>query len=398
MALTKDLAVDMPVYIKGGPFEGHRARVLDPNPILADGQGHPHNRCVKVAVEGVGAGGTEQEHYILPRLLQTEAPAKDEATQITDPMDPALDRFRPSESIVEQYIRRVLPNGMTDIDYLLRLREQRVDGYAPNVALIGQSQSGKSMLARVMGVITAELDGMPKPYPVFTLNGSVGVTNYDIFGQTTAVLVDGKERLVWQQGVVELATRAGGILNLEEWNAVTPAQQIALHPVLDNTRRFLNTQKAVPDGHGGWMPEEVKVNKNLWVLCTINPATYKGTHALSEATTNRFRWLPWDYDEDVEAKLIPSKTVRAIGMALRDMYDEHVIKTPIGTSALVRLNHDAADFGTEMALWSFTAMFTPMDRGVVEAHLESTGLRDTLEGEYPSDGAVELGATWSSNS
>jgi hypothetical protein len=298
-------------------------------------------------------------------------------------MDAALDRFRPDAAVVDRYVSRTLPGGHRDIDVLLAIREDRQDGYSPNVALVGETQSGKTMLVQVLAVLAAQRDGLPKPYPVFTLNGSIGITNYEMFGQTTAIEVDGGERLVWLEGLVPMALRCGGFLYLDEWNAVNPAQATALHPVLDARRQFVNTHRAVPDGYGGWMPEVVTAAPSTWIVCTINPG-YKGTQVMAEATTNRFRWLPWDYDAATEQQLVPSATVRSLAYALRELRSERTISLPIGTSALMSLCHDAQRFGADFALWSFTALFPVHERSRVQYIIDDMNIGDTLRLEFPN--------------
>lgn len=393
------------VVVANGEFEGLTARVVDAS-ITPDHLANDENRR-KVLVEVEMSDGTSHLTYILPRSLRDPnapvvvpppapvvAPAaaltivKDgslvQGDPITDPMDPSLDEFRPDPRIVNEYVSRKVVGGLSDVEYMLHLRDQRDgNGYSPNVAMVGETQSGKTMLVRVLAVLAAQRDGMPKPYPIFTLNGSMGITNYDLFGQTSAVIVDGNEALVWMDGLVPRALHCGGFLYLDEWNAVTPAQATALHPVLDDRREFVNYQRAVPDGKGGWRPEVVKAHPSLWVLSTINPG-YKGTQSMAEASTNRFRWLPWDYDAAVEASLVPSDTVRLLGSYLRELRAQRLVSVPVGTSALRRLNEDCATFGPENALWVFTAMFPPNERDRVTAVIDDRNIRDLLTAEYPN--------------
>lgn len=430
---AKDLLPNLQVYVIDGVFIGKSATVVDPT-VQPDNS--TNARKVRVSIDGVGVGGTSFDTYVLPRQLSlhppmmsgyhhqqmpvqapvapapvspapvapppaptvtaptiTPTPVSTELTfisegkvqqaePITDPMDPALDRFRPDPSIVDAYISRTVVGGYTDIEYFLHMRDERVNGYSPNIAMVGATQSGKTMFVRVLAVLAARRDGLPKPYPVFTLNGSTGITSYDLFGQTTAVIIDGRETLVWMNGQVPLAANCGGILYLDEWNAVPPSQAIALHPLLDDRRSFTNYQNAVPDGHGGFAPETITANQNLWILTTINPG-YKGTSTMAEASTNRFRWVQWDYDEAAEAALIPSSTVRALGVALREAHAQRVLSTPIGTSALQRFNSDCAAFGVANAIWVMTSMFAPQERDRVKAIIDDRGLFDLLSAEYP---------------
>lgn len=423
MATTKALRPGLAARINEGPFLDHVAVVLDNNTFP---DGHENARKITVKLLDV-----LDEHdqpfvtYILPRqldLVQTEVVDVETylraeqaalttveqgrlitSEPITDPMDPALDRFRPPASVVKRYISRTVPGGYTDVDFLLAMREQRdSNGYSPNIALVGETQSGKTMLVQVLAVLAAERDGMPKPYPVFTISGSSGVTSYDIFGQTSAVIIDGREVLVWMEGLAAMAAKCGGFLYLDEWNAVPPSQAVALHPLLDDRRQFINTQKAVPDGHGGFSPEVVEAHKKLWCLSTINPG-YKGTQTMAEATSNRFRWVPWDYDEATEKALIPSKTVRLIGGLLREAGLHRIISVPVGTSVLQRFNVDCATFGVDAAVWTFTGLFPPAERDRVFQIIKDGGKLDLLMDEYPTpllaptnqDEAPTLGSTWS---
>jgi hypothetical protein len=397
MASTKQLLKDMVVTIDRGVWEGYVARVIDTE---VAPKGHEHQRCIRVNIPDVG------EVWVLPRLLKigdhtvaaphtlSDAQPLDQAAltlgasiltadPITDPMDPALDRFRPSAHIVHEYVSRILPGGHKDVDVLLAMRNDRHAGFIPNVALVGETQSGKTMLVQVLAVLAAERDGLPKPYPVFTLNGSIGITNYEMFGQTTAIDTGHGERLVWLEGLVPMALRCGGFLYLDEWNAVNPAQATAIHPVLDARRQFVNTRRAIPDGHGGWMPEVVQAAPSTWVIATINPG-YKGTQTMAEASTNRFNWIPWDYDAPTEERLIPSATVRMLGKALRDARTERSITVPVGTSALVSLSHTAAKFGADFALWAFAALFPVNERSRVNYILEDMNIVDILRAEYPN--------------
>jgi AAA domain (dynein-related subfamily) len=395
---TKEMYAGQEVLVTAGPFEGHTVTVVNPKAVP---DGEPNQRKVLVSDED------GNEFYVLPRLITTPgfqrahvpvpivgetAPMPQvqvressgqpiaQAVPITDPMDPALDRFRPDASVVKRYTNRVMKNGMTDVEFLLTFRDMRdANDYMPNIALVGETQSGKTMLVQVLAVVAAERDGLPKPYPIFTISGSAGVTNYDLYGQTTAVIVNGQEVLVWMDGLVPMACRCGGFLYLDEWNAVHANQAVGIHPVLDDRRQFINTHRAVPDGHGGYAPEVVKANTNTWCIATINPSSYRGVQQMAEATSNRFRWIPWDYDEKVESKVIPSATVQAIGKKVRAMHTE----TPVGTSALIRLCQDAGVFGADMAFDIFLGMFNAEDRDNVSTAVWDGPLADAFRAEYP---------------
>jgi MoxR-like ATPase len=183
------------------------------------------------------------------------------------------------------------------------------------------------------------------------------------------------------EGIVSLACRVGGILYLDEVNAMPGNVTSALHPVLDDRRQFVNIRKPVPDGHGGFAPEVVNVSTDLWVLCTYNPG-YAGMGKTNEAFANRFEWLTWDYDEDVEKRLIKSPAIRLLGQALRVARDNRAVTTPVGTSALQRLERNIARLGLDYSLWSFLGQFTSKaEKAKVQTLIDERSIRAMLEAE-----------------
>jgi MoxR-like ATPase len=213
---------------------------------------------------------------------------------------------------------------------------------------------------------------------VLTLSGTNAITDHDMFGQYRP---DENGELVWMEGVVALAARLGGILYLDEVNAMPGNVTAGLHPLLDDRHQFVNIRKPVDDGHGGKMPEVVTASKDLWVLATYNPG-YAGMSKTNEAFAARFTWLPWDYDEDVESKLVKSPAIRLMGKALRTARETRAITTPIGTSALQRLERDIAMLGVEFSLWAFCGRFTnKSERVIVETLIEDRSIRLMLNTE-----------------
>lgn len=373
-------------------FAGKQATVIS-NEVVPDGE--ENQRCILVEIDG-------QQTYLIPRLLddgtlviqsnQHTVPSAAVPTPavpverhpIVDPMDPRLDAYRPDPRLVKQYIARKFDNGMTDIDLLLHFwRSRDSHGYSQNVMLVGDTQSGKTMLVNVLAIKVAEEMGLPKPLPVFTLSGSSGVTDFDMLGQPTAFTDEyGVERLVWLPGLVDLASRVPCILYLDEVNMMPERVTSTLHPVCDDRRTFVNRAKAVL-ADGEFLPEQVKVNTGTWVIGTYN-AGYRGAGALNEAFNNRFRHLPWEYDEDVEKKIVKSPTILLLAKALREARSMRTINTPVGTKALERLNEDVQALGVDMALWAFTGMFQPTERAKVEAILTDRSIRALLEEELKS--------------
>jgi len=294
---------------------------------------------------------------------------------------PMFDRFRPSRpNLLRQYVSRKLPGNKTDIDVLVNYWSRRdTRGYSTNVGLVGDTQSGKTMLVEVLATVIAERMGLTKPLPVFTLSGSSGITDHDLFGQYRP---DEFGNLRWMEGIVAMAVRYGGILYLDETNAMPGNVTSALHPVLDDRRQFVNVRKPLPDGFGGFTPEVVNVNPNLWVVCTYNPG-YAGMSRTNEAFANRFVWLSWDYDEEVEKRLIKSPAIRLLGQSLRLARETRAITTPVGTSALQRLEQDMVALEVDYALWAFLGQFTSkQERAAVDAIITDNNVRALLHAEH----------------
>ena len=384
--------------VRAGEFRGKTAVIVDPKPFP-----DYDNRRRKITVEVEG-----ERVYMLPRLLETNVVPLSSAssvspvlpaaasvpsapilvpTDITDVNDPRLDPWRPDPKIVKSYISRVMPNGQNDVDFLLSFYERR-----ENVLLVGDTQSGKTLMVQVLAVLAGKQTSSGKPLPVFTLSGSSGVTDFDLFGQPTAFTTpEGTERLVWLPGVCDLAARAGGILYMDEVNMMSERVTASLHSLTDHRRSFVNRQKAVLLEHEGtetFQPETVRASDDLWIVGTINPAGYKGA-SMGEAFLNRWIHVPWGYDESVEKKLIPSAAVRLLGQALREARATRAINTPIGTAALSRMCEHVDAYGVETALWILTAMFTPQEQPKVEAIITDRSVSMLLADEQTAKQSVQ---------
>lgn len=394
MVAAKALHKGMSVIVNSGPFKGLTATVVNPE-VFPDG--HPDQRKVVVDINGVG------EVNIIPKQLNIgtgltptvstttthdepylKAPKVVSATTpITSLDDPALDRWRPSRpNLLKEYVSRTLPDGKIDTDVMLTMwRDARVNGYAPNVGLVGDTSTGKTMLVEVMAHLVAKEMGLSKPLPIFLLAGDSAITDHDMFGQYRP---DENGDLVWMEGIVALAARLGGILYLDEINAMPGNVTSALHPLCDDRRQFVNIRRPVDDGHGGKMAEVVYASRDLWIISTYNPG-YAGMSRTNEAFAARFEWLPWDYNDDVERKLIKSPAIRLLGQALRSARDTRAISTPVGTSALQRLERNVALFGVDFALFAFAGRFTSKsEKAVVDTIIEDRSIRVMLNTEVSS--------------
>jgi len=401
MALAASLIPGFQYEIANGDFAGEIVTIKD-NKAIADGL--PNQRKVLVTTPH------GEDFYILPRQLKdtpigmansTTAPAPAVAAPlapavvttvttepvairtldpITDVMDPRLDHLRPARRKVNQYIGRDMGNGMTDTQFILQFTTDAYRSDANNagrpasVLMKGDTQSGKTMMVEVLACLWADQLGLPKPMPIFTISGSSGVTDYDLFGQTTSYTdpATGIESLVWLPGMVELAAEVGGILYLDEVNALDPRVTSSLHPLIDHRHYFVNRNKAVYKG-GQFMPEVTSASLDLWVIGTYNES-YAGMGKLNEAFVNRFEHICWGYHPEVESKLIKSAAIRLLGDALRTARDRNSIRTPVGTAALQRAERNVQTFGSVMGLYTLTSMFGPAERPIVESIIEDRSI------------------------
>jgi hypothetical protein len=425
MALAASLIPGFTYRITAGPLAGAQVTIVDNKAFPdKDENGDPHPEARKVTVR-LG----NDEIYVIPRLIdgtpiadpmwRSNAPAtvteadvlhasldevnmaspasvpnatltpdtfrgpSGEYQPLTDPMDPRLDHLRPDTAKVARYINRFMPNGMKDVDFLLTFSSDfyraENQGRPANFMLKGDTQGGKTFLIEVLAVAWAKMLGYPKPMPIFTLSGSSGVTDFDLFGQP-ANYVDpatGQEKIVWLPGVVDLAARVGGILYLDEVNALGERTTTSLHPLADHRHAFTNRNKPVKVPGDGFMPEVVIGNMNLWMVGTYNEG-YRGMSSMNEAFVNRFRHIEWGYDDKVEKNLVPSPVIHLLADALRTARSQNKLRTPVGTAALQRLWQDVQSFGQLLALDIFTAVFAPQEREIVRAIIEDRSINVLL--------------------
>jgi hypothetical protein len=282
--------------------------------------------------------------------------------------------------LLKKYVSRKLFGSIKDTDLLLHYwRTRDNNGYSANVLFEGDTQAGKTMFVQVLACLVSKELGFPKPLPVFTLSGSAGVTDYDLFGQSVAHIgADGVERLVFLNGIIELASKVPCILYLDEINMMPERVTSTLHPVADDRRSFVNRQKAV-ESEGEYLMAQTKMNTGCWIVGTMNPAGYRGTSPLNEAFANRFtKRIPWGYDRDVETKLLGSPSMVLLAESLREARRLGSIQTPVGTKLLVDAKKDIDALGVEIGLAVFASFFNERERPKVEAIINDKSIRTFL--------------------
>ncbi len=260
----------------------------------------------------------------------------------------------PDPDILDKYEHRKI-GGYTDFEVLDVARALQ-----HNVLLGGPTGSGKSLLFRAYGahhgvpVATVSCSGASDPATWF---GS-----YRPFPNP-----DGTPGFVWVDGIVTAVLRSGGVVFFDEVNFLRNDVAAAVHQVLRERELIL-----LDKGN-----EVVKASPDTLIVAALNDGDeYGGTNELNAAFANRFAIsLSWDYDPDVEARLVVKSEVLELAKVLRNSIEEGAILTPVPTNALIEFEEIAANFDSSFACDVFLNRFRPGERLVVEEQITLLGLR-----------------------
>lgn len=245
------------------------------------------------------------------------------------------------------YIARRLKDGKTDIDVLELAYNSNPKDF---VLLEGETGTGKTHLVRHFAY-TKKL-----PYARINLNG--GTTADELVGH---FVPDEKGGFKWQDGLLTLFARNGGVLVLDEVNACPAEILFALHSITDDERSLTLVDKD---------SEVIHSHPNFFLVCTMNP-DYEGTKPLNKAFRSRFKIkLYFDYDEKVEKKLVESEEILKLASKLRVMKAKGEIVTPISTRDLIYFEDNSRKFGKELALDFFLNNFEIYERDPIRNVLE----------------------------
>ena len=193
-----------------------------------------------------------------------------------------------------------------------------------------------------------------------TVSGNASMEPSQMTGKFVS---DGNGSFAWIDGPVTDVVRNGGVLLLDEVNFISPKIYTVLYSLLDGRRKI-----TLLDHHG----ETIEAHKDLTIFATMNP-DYIGTTSLNFAFRNRFDiQIPWDYDDKVEEKLVPSKALRVLSKQLRTEAAKGQYETPISTNMLMEFHHFVDALGYEFAVENFIAHFSsdeqPSVRLVFQTH------------------------------
>ena len=294
----------------------------------------------------------------------------------------------PDPKLADTYVGRYV-HGVLDFDVLKNAQK-----HGQNVIISGPTGAGKTLFVRAFAASTGQ--------PFVNVTGDGSLTPEDLFGQFygDAELPD---TLRWISGPVLEVVLSGGILNLDEVNFLRGKVTAALHGLFDGRRVLTMLKhpfKYFDPKEGQYFikaddapsaaakkrllpvtgPAYIPAHPDLLVVASYNP-DYQDTAPLNEAFANRFsRKVEWDYDTDVEARLIFGSTIKELAAALRTARKGGEIRTDVSTNLLMSFEEMALDEDLTFAFAQsmFLSHFPPAEQPVVSSlfDLHKVGLME----------------------
>ena len=217
------------------------------------------------------------------------------------------------------------------------------------VMIVGPTGTGKTHLVRHFAFMKK------LPYARISLNG--GATADELIGHW----IPSPNGFKWQDGLLTLFVRNGGIVVLDEVNACPADILFCLHALTDDERTLTLLDKD---------SEVIHAHKNFFLVTTMNP-DYEGTKPLNEAFKDRFKVKLWfDYNAKIEEQLVENKDILHLAEKLRLMSNKGEIATPISTRLLIYYKENCKTYGDKLALEIFLNNFEAYEREPIKNVLE----------------------------
>ena len=279
----------------------------------------------------------------------------------------------PQDFFLDDYISRVLPGGVSDLDTIDEARAIK-----HNVLITGPTGSAKTSLVYA----AAARAGLPVVN--VPCNGAAEPRQF-IGGWTPQP--DGTFDFV--PGDLVLAVQHGGIIYLDEVNMLPPKIAAFLHGLLDRRRTL-----TIPEASGSSFDTQIRAHSDCQVIGALNPA-YHGTRPLNQAFKNRYAIkIDFPYLKEVESNLLVSSNLLDLADSLRLRFEVGDLTTPVSTNMLLEFEEFAHNdnLGFDFAVANFIGAFTNEEQTVVQ---EVFGLvADNIRGdlfEIVEDDASEGG-------
>jgi hypothetical protein len=277
----------------------------------------------------------------------------------------------PRQELAERYVHR---NIWGQEDFAV-YDHARAEG--TNVLIYGPTGPGKTT--------SVEAWCASRNLRMATISGNASMEPSQMTGKFVS---DGEGSFMWIDGPVTDVVRNGGVLLLDEVNFINPKIYTNLYALTDGRRSI-----TLLDHHG----ETIEAHPDLTIFATMNPE-YIGTTPLNYAFRNRFDiQIPWDYDDAVEEKLIPCKSLRTLMKQLRIEAGKGQYETPISTNMGMEFIDLVSSLGYEFASENFIAHFSSDEQASVrmvfqthEYNLKSDlGLEVEIVTEHKEDASID---------
>ena len=280
----------------------------------------------------------------------------------------------PQDFFLDDYISRVLPGGISDLDLIDSAREMK-----HNVLITGPTGSAKTTLVYA----AAHRAGLPVVN--VPCNGAAEPRQF-IGGWTPQPNGD----FDFVPGDLVKAVQHGGIIYLDEVNMLPPKIAAFLHGLLDRRRTL-----TIPEAKGSSFDTQIRAHSDCQVIGALNPS-YHGTRPLNQAFRNRFAIkIDFPYLKEVEKELLVSGNLLNFADSLRLRFDVGDLTTPVSTNMLLEFEEFAHNdtLGFDFAVENFIGAFTNEEQAVVREVLvmEGENIRGDLFELEGTDDASEGG-------
>ena len=253
-----------------------------------------------------------------------------------------IDSLIPDKSYLDTYVSRQVA-GVEDFTLFDAARRNKW-----NTLIEGPTGSGKTLFC----MAAAARAGLP----FFSVTAHAGRTLESMVGQRVQ---NDKGLWVWQYGPVATLVMHGGVLLFNEANFLPERITSGLFSLLD-ARRTLE----LPDNDG----EVITAHPDLVILADMNPH-YQGTRELNYAFRNRFaQKIVWDYDPEVEKRLVKSSTLLGVAADIRRRPDD--VESPTSTNMLMVFEQMYKEFGLDYAILNFLTAYDDAERSSVKNVIE----------------------------
>lgn len=251
---------------------------------------------------------------------------------------------------------------------------------ARNVLIFGPTGPGKTSFVMAWAAARRK--------KFYSVASNIALDPSQMFGKMS-VKDDGS--FGWFDGGVTDIVRHGGVLLVDEVNFMSDRIAPVLFELFDKRREISlldhKGEKIRAHRPDCWCDLPEKECQKRWVLVVacMNP-DYSGTRPLNAAFRNRFPiQVEWDYDEEIENKLVPYPTLMEIARSIRKTGSR--VETPVATNMLQEFVDIATDLGLPFAIANFCNHFSVDERPAVVAVFEQR--RIDLEEDFKPDEAPE---------